>query len=411
MSAYTLPSSASWRRLCLISLCGLWAGSSFSQAFVSIFLIASLISWAVILIQEKKLPWNSVPKIFFYPLLLYILWSIASLFWSEYPPESLQGIRKTLSYTVLFLIAPEMIQSEKTIRNVQYFIAAWTLFVSLDGCFQYFTGHDLLRHLPALPSNSGLRINACFKSYSIFGAALIMSMPLAAHLVFTGWKQKKVRLAWGGGLLLILPLINLYWTHSRGTWLAFISGLVLYLVWKKSWKWLLTITMAIILLGVFIIPKSAFIHRDMRQKEQSIMERFYLWDRALQVIKAKPLTGTGINTYTRSHGAYDTRQNWRVKNYYAHNGYLQMAAEIGLPGLALFLGFLLVYFLQGLRLARNPDFPHRQTMECVLLGAGSCLILAGFDTLLHNLSFILPFWWFLGYGLSLMNNFRSKAQF
>ena len=148
---------------------------------------------------------------------------------------------------------------------------------------------------------------------------------------------------------------------------------------------------------VFVLPKNVLIHLDIESKEQSLVERFYLWDRAIHVIEARPLTGTGINTYAVAHQKYDKTQNWRVKNYYAHNGYLQMGAEIGIPGLFLFLLFLLNFFKISLKNIKDwlrgskPEqgFP----LIGICFGVLNFLILVLVDTILHNPPSVKLFWY------------------
>ena len=68
--------------------------------------------------------------------------------------------------------------------------------------------------------------------------------------------------------------------------------------------------------------------------------RFEYWKNAISIFRSSPVFGTGLNTYARiimrdpNHGA------WR----YAHNCYLQMAAETGLLGLSCFLWMVFVLF-------------------------------------------------------------------
>ncbi|MBI3313821.1 MAG: O-antigen ligase family protein [Candidatus Omnitrophica bacterium] len=143
------------------------------------------------------------------------------------------------------------------------------------------------------------------------------------------------------------------------------------------------------------IPRSTLIHLDAEGKEQSLVERYYLWDRAISVIKARPLTGTGINTYTKVHPKYDRTQNWRVRNYYAHNGYLQLAAEIGVFGLLAFLIFLGIFFIQGLRAGNFSDWDG-QLRFGLLMGTLNFLIFVMADTVLHNPQPVMTFWFLLG---------------
>ena len=119
----------------------------------------------------------------------------------------------------------------------------------------------------------------------------------------------------------------------------------------------------------------------------------------VNVIKAKPITGTGINTYAETHEKYDKTQNWRVKRYYAHNGYLQLAAETGLVTLALFLAFLVCYFANAIRrLKENVNSSDNNLTTGIILGLVSFLILALVDTVFHNPQPIMLFWYLAGLG-------------
>ena len=139
------------------------------------------------------------------------------------------------------------------------------------------------------------------------------------------------------------------------------------------------------------------IHLDADNREQSLVERYYLWDRALNVIRAKPFGGTGINTYAAAHAKYDKTQNWRVRNYYAHNGYLQTAAETGLIGLGLLLAGLWLLLRRGLHRVRDyGNAPISVRLWAVLTGVFAFLIMSLVDTVMHNNQSVKLFWLWLG---------------
>jgi len=152
------------------------------------------------------------------------------------------------------------------------------------------------------------------------------------------------------------------------------------------------------------------IHLDTDMKEQSIVERYFLWDRAINVIKAKPLTGTGINTYAVAHSKYDTTENWRVRDYYAHNGYLQLAAETGIPSLACFLLFLLFFYVRGLKvITQLRGDPRVYAHLGILTGLLVFLIFALADTQLHSAQPIMTFWFLAGILIAYQNRNEQEA--
>ncbi|MEI7752550.1 MAG: O-antigen ligase family protein, partial [Candidatus Omnitrophota bacterium] len=188
----------------------------------------------------------------------------------------------------------------------------------------------------------------------------------------------------------------LYLTRCRGPVVALVASLGILFIYKRWFK-VLGIALVLALALVAAAPRRVIIHQDAQGKEQSIVERFELWKRALDVIEAKPWTGTGINTYNVAHEKYDKEQNWRVRGYYAHNGYLQLAAEIGLPGVFFFLLFLFMFFRKVLR-ALGPirGSPEETTRLGILTGLLAFLIYAAFDNNLQSPPSLMFFWFFAG---------------
>jgi O-antigen ligase len=160
---------------------------------------------------------------------------------------------------------------------------------------------------------------------------------------------------------------------------------------------MLGIALLLCLALLAIAPRGVIIHQDAQGKEQSIVERFELWKRALDVIEAKPWTGTGINTYNVAHEKYDKEQNWRVRGYYAHNGYLQLTAEIGLPGIFFFLFFLFMFFKRSLQTAHQVrGSPEEYIQLGFLIGLLAFLIYAAADNNLQSPPSLMFFWFLAG---------------
>jgi len=211
-------------------------------------------------------------------------------------------------------------------------------------------------------------------------------------------KSEKAALA----LFSLTGIVCLFHTGSRACWLAFVAGIFFLGLLRKS----KIIIGGLIITGIiafFALPDYMLIHFDAYRKEQSISERFMLWERAADVIKAHPFLGVGINTYNKVHEKYDTKKDSRVKGYYAHNGYLQLGAEIGLFGLAAFVIFILLYFSKLIYRARDsiPDLLLKDSLKGVLAGCFGFLCLVMVDTVFHSYQSSLLFWLFMGLGMSL----------
>ena len=119
-------------------------------------------------------------------------------------------------------------------------------------------------------------------------------------------------------------------------------------------------------------------------REDSVEWRFTAWRGAAQMIAQKPFLGWGIGCYPRYQFAYtgmghdvpDVERLGPTIFDEAHDSYLQIAAEMGLPGLLLWLGVLISAFALGvfhLRRFTPGGLRQRALMGCLAALAGQAV--------------------------------------
>ncbi|MDD5085394.1 MAG: O-antigen ligase family protein [Candidatus Omnitrophica bacterium] len=369
-----------------------------SKAVAECLLILSIVLWAArkIILGE---PWFRETG-YSLILLAFLVSSSFSLFGSENLFESMRGMLKLLRHLLIFFMVVDTFRTEEGIaRLVKLIIAGW-LIVLLDGVWQYHYGFDLIRRAPIDFSSVHIRIGSSLKNFGIFAAFILFYIPLFISIALTKSLKKTERVL--GLILLVLSLVCLYHTHSRGAWIASALAILFFGVISGR-KIIIFLVVAASLTAVLLMPRSVLIHLDIENKEQSVVERFVLWQRALDVIAARPLFGIGINTYSISHKKYDKHQSYRVRGYYAHNGYLQMAAETGLVTLGIFLFFIARLFLSFIKSLRCPvSEPKRVLLFWLASGLFGFLAYACADTILHNKPTLYLFWFMCGLAVAVM---------
>ena len=116
-------------------------------------------------------------------------------------------------------------------------------------------------------------------------------------------------------------------------------------------------------------------------------QEYGFWSEATRIIEVHPILGSGLNTYAKMATQFG----------YAHNCYLQMAAEIGILGLIVFLvmlGFLYGGAVQALPYIRDPFI--------VAVTTGAMAGLFGFltqsflDTTFYSVQLSNLMWIFMG---------------
>ena len=144
-------------------------------------------------------------------------------------------------------------------------------------------------------------------------------------------------------------------THSRGVWAAGLIALIFWAAVERKLIWAHRRTMALVgllLVGLVFIasrrpaeiaPRFASLAAATSRASDDPSYRWrwdiYAW--TVDIIRNHPWIGTGIGTFPIAIKLYQRAPY--ITGLYAHSHYLQTAAEMGLPALAvlvLFLGFL-----------------------------------------------------------------------
>jgi len=197
-------------------------------------------------------------------------------------------------------------------------------------------------------------------------ATLIFVIPVYATQLASAFRAGKIRrsrhvtlattltfLAFAGTLMTLLL------TQSRGALLGLtIASVALFFAWKRRWILSLASLVGLLILAAVLLAHfptfagTAEIAQDVAAKKllSSYEFRLKVWRAALQVLQAFPLTGVGI-------GTFDTIVRLLFPHLYpanpyissvtithAHNELLQVAIDLGIPGLvayiALWAGFI-----------------------------------------------------------------------
>jgi O-antigen ligase len=391
-----------FQKWAVVSLLILWVSTPCSIALMEISFVVALVFWALYKLKERRaFKIHEFDRALWAPLALFFIVVLASFFTSEYPKQSFRGIFKIAKPLLTFLMVGDLFRDEKTRQRFDLAFLITFLAVMIDSSTQYAFGRDLLRFIPPENSSAGLRIVGPFGNFAKMAAYLVLVIPVLGMRSWSDFQSPELRKKSFYGLALALSgLVLLYLTRCRGPLVALALSLGILCIYKRRFKALGIITLLCLTI-LAIAPQRVIIHQDAQGKEQSIAERFVLWRRALDVIEAKPWTGTGINTYNVAHERYDKEQNWRVRGYYAHNGYLQMTAEIGLPGIFFFLLFLVMFFRRAFgSLTSIRGSSEEYARLGLITGLLAFLIYAAADNNLQSPPSLMLFWYLAGVLLS-----------
>ncbi|MGA2775482.1 MAG: O-antigen ligase family protein [Candidatus Omnitrophota bacterium] len=340
---------------------------------------------------------------------IFVLANLISVIFSTHFGLSLRGfLGKELKFIIIFFMLVECVNSRRRLKALLSTIVASIILLIVDSAVQYYSGKDFLR------GHAWARLTASFTTANGFAAWLIVIIPLFLGLLFAP-KIISKRVKFILYPLLGALLICLLMTYARGGWLGFIIGFSLMAGYVfKNFKLkikILCLFLSAGLLAIFLILPQPIqdkvkaigrvkfrssetvnvrIKSTLKTEEGSTPIRFNLWKESLRIIREYPLTGCGLNTYSKVARNY---QSFWFGGGYPHNSYLHMAAETGLLGLFAFFWFLFSFFRAGFRY-------FKKTKDYLILGLLSgilaFLVHAFFDTHLYSLQLVVLFWFMLG---------------
>jgi O-antigen ligase len=128
--------------------------------------------------------------------------------------------------------------------------------------------------------------------------------------------------------------------------------------------------------------------------------RLRTWERGLGYMISHPLLGVGVGNFPVAEGTISPRvtqeHSIRVRWLAAHNSFIQVGAELGMPGLLLFVGLIASAFAALRRggpppLARPPTrgtFPLAQSLRAALVGfvVGAFFLSLAYSEMLYTLA-------------------------
>ena len=213
---------------------------------------------------------------------------------------------------------------------------------------------------------------------NVIGGALLLVLPFSLSLLLTGWADKSARRRWGWvaaeGLVAVLCLGLLFLTQARGAWLGFAVSLVALLVLAGGDLGRLGVGLLVVALPALALLSTA-IGTPAAQgtvaapgtvaaqgaawgliqagagstrllSTVTIGQRLEIWSRAQYAIADFPFTGPGLDAFQYVMPAmYPLFQSHAGRFIpHAHNEFLQVALDLGLPGLVAWLALYLATF-------------------------------------------------------------------
>ncbi|SDE74141.1 O-antigen ligase family protein [Sporomusa acidovorans] len=363
-----------------------------SLNLTTLFLSAGTLLWIAKMILSRKLLLKHTP--FDKIIGLLVILSAASIAGSPDKNFSFYNYYHLMGrYILTYYLVINNLSSLYQLRRLVWSVLASAVVVSAYGFYQYIHGVDIStfqwvdgEQFPELK----VRVFSTLQNPNLLAGFLVVVMSLAAGLGLHSESTKERLLM---AALIVVLGICLVLTYSRGAWLSIVAVIAICgHLYSRKMLWLfLLIPLAVFFCQDAVMERLLSIFNP---TDTSSTLRLALWESTVAMICDKPFLGIGWGAYWLVYPEYDFfLNNPAARIVHAHNMYLHIAAEIGIPGLIVFLS--IVY--KHTKLAINIlTWTKNKWVAGVMLGVVAAILglaVNGFtDYIMFNIQMSMLFW-------------------
>lgn len=264
--------------------------------------------------------------------------ALLSVVTSEQPKTSLLEWARLVSVIMMLAVLERLFASDPAaIRRALVAVYASLLVPAAFGVLQRLT-HRHLSFADGIP-----RVHGTFghpNSFAMYLAFLVVMGVALLPAVRGRWR-------WALAGAVLVAVVSLYFTQTRGSWIGAVVG-VLLVLWLRSKK--LFVVSIVLLAVVAALPPISSRFSDLSHEKRasgvagnSLVWRIEHWGEALQLSKDRPVTGIGLKMVEVE----------SPDGKLPHNDYVRAYVEGGALGLVTYLGLLGSFVLVSLRALRR----------------------------------------------------------
>jgi O-antigen ligase len=314
-----------------------------------------------------------------------LVWAVLGVPSSLWPGGSVDILRTILVKVVLMYFV--LVGAVRHPRDVQRLAGAYVGSVMLYAVMVLIRFHG---------NTEAIRIHGLYDYDSNDFATLVAStLPIGVHLVVSrGWRIPRI-----AGLAGLIALLAAFvWADSRGGFLALLAAGLVLLFGYRTVSAPTRIAVAVVLvLGFSVAAGAAFWARmntitnaDQDYNMTSSEGRWQLWERGMGYMAERPVFGVGVGGFPTAEGrlsaasreaqAHGRGEKWSEP----HNSFVQVGAELGVPGLLLFVAMLWTA-VRGLRGSTDPGLAVALVAAVAAFTVGGFFLSLAYKEMLYTL--------------------------
>ncbi len=324
-----------------------------------------------------------------WPVAAFVAWDGVSLLWSKDPRQgAIELLFFVLPFGLLAVVLARLVWSRAWVLTLYVQLAVMALVFAVIGIAQYETRNIFWNPKVRVdnayaPSGWFYRVNSVFYDPSIYGRFLVVG--ILASLVVILFRRGDPLWSIAAALTIVITWAGLLPSFSQSSFLALMVGITVATVVAWGRRSLLLVGVVVVLLGVALAASPAIRHKASLSHVTS--GRSTLVSTGLKVAYHHPISGVGVGGFKRAYADLAHLRGKEPKAAASHTTPITVSAELGLPGLLLFLWLVVTAVaLAFRRLGRDFDGAAR-------LAFGLALVAILVHCIFYNALFEDPSFW------------------
>jgi probable O-glycosylation ligase (exosortase A-associated) len=310
-------------------------------------------------------------------ILLFLLAAVLSLPLAIEQTWAWNTFQTFLKVVLMFIVMVNVVLTRKRLRALILLALFTSCILSASAVNDYRLGKLALGN----ERIQGL-IGNLFDNPNDLALHLVTMIPLAIAFLMVSRSGIKKLIFAGAAVLMVAGVVA---TFSRG---GFIGTIVIFgmLAWRlsKRNKLLIATCLPVALILFMIFAPGGYRTRLGTTADDSAGARYDELKRSIFVALHHPILGVGMNNYV----------NYSNLNHATHNAYTQVASELGIPAMVIYIMFLIAP-LKRLRRIERETISNREKSEFYYFAIGLEVSLIGYMTASFFLS--VAYLWYLYY--------------
>ncbi len=283
-----------------------------------------------------------------WPLAAFVAWTGLSLLWTnDLRQGAIELLFFFLPFGLLAIVLARLPWSRRWLTGLYGLLGLMAVIFAFVGLYQW-SNRDVFWNPKVIVANayapSGLfyRVNSVFYDPSIYGRFLVLAILATLVLVLY---SRKPRVQASLAMVIVAIWFGLFFSFSQSSFVALVAGVLAAAAFVWRWKAVGAIALvgAILITVGFSAPQVR--HHLLGQSgpglNKASSSRYKLVTNGIRIAISHPVQGIGIGGFKRAYADRFHLKGKEPKKAASHDTPVTVAAETGIPGLAL-LGWLCV---------------------------------------------------------------------